>query len=94
MSPGVGIGTNHLPRLFDYFFTTAPAPQLNYTYSRQFGAPFTGLGMGLASVRQYAAVYGGDVTVAPRPVAAHGKRSPGSGTRGEVRLPRRGTVPL
>ncbi|MNE83168.1 sensory histidine kinase AtoS [compost metagenome] len=53
--------------IFDYFYSTAPRFEPTYTYSGNFGAPFTGLGCGLPIARQYARFYGGDLRVATLP---------------------------
>ena len=57
---------------------------MTYTYSRQFGQPFTGLGVGLGVARTYAgALYGGSLRLESLPT---------HGTDAFVRLARRGTT--
>ena len=78
---GVGMSDSAHASLFSFFYSTAPPPLMTYTYSRQFGAPFTGLGMGLGSVQTYAQLYAGEVAVQSRA---------GQGTTVHVRLARKG----
>ncbi len=78
---GVGMSDAAQANLFSFFFSTAPPPLLTYTYSRQFGAPFTGLGMGLGSVQAYTQLYAGEVVVQTRV---------GHGTAVQLRLARKG----
>eukprot|EP00743_Colponemidia_sp_Colp-15_P009606 GILK01010507.1.p1 GENE.GILK01010507.1~~GILK01010507.1.p1 ORF type:complete len:367 (+),score=25.92 GILK01010507.1:25-1101(+) len=62
---GVPRGLQH--HMFDYFYTTSMPFEPTYTYSRAFGAPFTGLGVGLPRSRLYARYLGGDLSVCSVP---------------------------
>lgn len=59
--------TQQCHSIFDYFHSTAPKFEPTYTYSGNFGAPFTGLGCGLPMARQYARYYGGDLQFVTMP---------------------------
>lgn len=50
---------------FPYFASTAAAPagEPNYTYSREFGARFSGLGLGLARAALHARLHGGGLAL-------------------------------
>lgn len=48
----------------DFLHTSNPEREANYTYSRNFGAPFEGLGMGLPLARLHARYHGGQLHVA------------------------------
>jgi signal transduction histidine kinase len=52
---------------FPYFATTAAPRQPNYTYSRQFGEPFSGHGTGLPRARLYALAHGGGLALTGGP---------------------------
>eukprot|EP00466_Bigelowiella_natans_P011345 jgi/Bigna1/72174/fgenesh1_pg.18_\ len=52
---------------FRFFHSTAPPMMANYTYSRQFGAAFDGLGFGLPLSRLYCDMMGGDLVLGNRP---------------------------
>jgi signal transduction histidine kinase len=58
-------------RLFEFFSSTVKEdPNPTYTYSRQFGPPFSGFGSGLAVSRNYAElVHGGAIEVSSLPKA-------------------------
>lgn len=71
---GVGLSSLSLPHkcsptpasLFDYFATTSPRPTESddWRYSRSFGSPFSGLGVGLNMSRLHAeTLYGGSLNV-------------------------------
>ena len=50
-----------------FLHTTNPPREATYTYSRNFGAPFEGLGMGLSLARRHALFLGGDLQLASMP---------------------------
>ncbi|GAB5356573.1 hypothetical protein AAMO2058_000301600 [Amorphochlora amoebiformis] len=50
-----------------FFHSTAPPITPNYTYSRQFGAAFDGLGFGVPMSRLYAELMGGSLSLVVRP---------------------------
>jgi signal transduction histidine kinase len=56
-------------KLFAFYGTTVPPREATYTYSRQFGVPFNGLGVGAPVARLYARSMGGDLTVCSLPGA-------------------------
>jgi hypothetical protein len=60
MDHGVGLSPIERFRCWQWMYTTAPrvADESGYTYSRRFGAPFTGLGVGLPTARQYTRALG------------------------------------
>jgi signal transduction histidine kinase len=63
---GGGISYHQLDAATRYFATTAPKMMMNYTYSRQFGAAFDGLGFGLPMSHAYAELTGGGLRLASR----------------------------
>ena len=58
---GKGISDQDKEHLFHYFYSTAPISTPTYTYSGNFGVPFTGLGCGLPLAKLYAKYHGGDL---------------------------------
>ena len=74
---GKGVKNELVPFMFHYFFSTAPVSAPTYTYSGNFGVPFTGLGCGMFSLevpllkdieglplsRLYAKFMGGDLRI-------------------------------
>lgn len=50
-------------RPLEFLHTSNPEREANYTYSRNFGAPFEGLGMGLPLAKLHARYHGGDLHV-------------------------------
>lgn len=50
-----------------FLYTTNPEREANYTYSRNFGAPFEGLGVGLPLAHMHAAFLGGGLQLASMP---------------------------
>jgi signal transduction histidine kinase len=55
---------------FPYFTSTAAGrEQPNYQYSREFGVPFTGHGLGLVRARLFAVLHGGGLAVLSQPGA-------------------------
>eukprot|EP01116_Phalansterium_solitarium_P022566 TRINITY_DN7499_c0_g1_i2.p1 TRINITY_DN7499_c0_g1~~TRINITY_DN7499_c0_g1_i2.p1 ORF type:complete len:121 (-),score=20.63 TRINITY_DN7499_c0_g1_i2:217-579(-) len=64
---GGGVPIGDLSRVMRYFFTTTPPMVPTYTYSVQFGAPLSGIGVGLPFARLYARLMGGDLRLASLP---------------------------
>ena len=58
-------GAEH--QLGSFLHTTNPEREATYTYSRNFGAPFEGLGMGLPLAHAHAVYLGGGLQVASMP---------------------------
>ena len=54
-------------RALRYLHSTNPPREANYTYSRSFGAPFEGLGVGLPLAHLHASQLGGRLTLAGLP---------------------------
>ena len=54
-------------RALRYLHSTNPPREANYTYSRNFGAPFEGLGVGLPLAHLHASQLGGGLTLAGMP---------------------------
>jgi len=67
--------------LFEFFFTTSPPKQMDYTYSRNFGATFDGLGFGVPMVDLHATMMGGGLQI---------NSLPGHSTSAVIRLAQRG----
>ena len=86
---GGGIAPQHRARATSFFATTHVEVQgePNYTYSKNFGAKFSGYGVGLPMARLYARVAGGDVGISCLP---------GHGTDATLIINRLGTssIPL
>mmetsp|Transcript_11404 Transcript_11404/g.15968 ORF Transcript_11404/g.15968 Transcript_11404/m.15968 type:complete len:388 (-) Transcript_11404:233-1396(-) len=64
---GGGMSRGSSRNAFKFFQSTAPPLIATYTYSRQFGAAFDGLGFGLPLSRMYAEMMGGTVVLGNRP---------------------------
>ena len=64
---GGGIPAHHRHRAMRFFFTSHVEGEANYTYSKNFGAKFTGYGVGLAMARLYARTAGGDIGLSVLP---------------------------
>jgi len=79
---GGGIPAHRRPFVWNWFYSTAPQSEPTYTYSKNFGAPFTGYGMGLAMARTFARVAGGSMSI---------RVLPGHGTDAYVWMNRLGT---
>ena len=54
-------------RALRFLYSTNPPREANYTYSRNFGAPFEGLGVGLPLAHLHASLLGGSLTLAGLP---------------------------
>ena len=54
-------------RALRFLYSTNPPREANYTYSRNFGAPFEGLGVGLPLAHLHASLLGGGLTLAGLP---------------------------
>mmetsp|Transcript_34150 Transcript_34150/g.55116 ORF Transcript_34150/g.55116 Transcript_34150/m.55116 type:complete len:122 (-) Transcript_34150:45-410(-) len=64
---GGGIPALHRHRAMNFFYTTHVEAEANYTYSKNFGAKFTGHGVGLPIARLYARIAGGDLGLSVLP---------------------------
>ena len=53
--------TQNICAATNFFYTTHVEAEANYTYSKNFGAKFTGFGVGLPMTRLYAQIAGGDL---------------------------------
>ena len=82
---GGGIPASHRHRAMDFFYTTHVEREANYTYSKDFGAKFTGYGVGLPMARLYARIAGGDLGLSVLP---------GHGTDAILVINRHGTGPI
>jgi signal transduction histidine kinase len=62
---GTGLSQIERYRCWQYMYTTAPpqSEESGYGYSRRFGAPFTGHGVGLPTARQFTRSHGGDLVL-------------------------------
>ena len=63
---GWPVGTDGA-RALRYLHSTNPPREANYTYSRNFGTPFEGLGVGLPLAHLHASLLGGGLTLAAMP---------------------------
>jgi signal transduction histidine kinase len=64
---GGGIPPQHRQHCMRFFYTSHVEGEANYTYSKNFGARFTGYGVGLPMARIYARIAGGDVGLSVLP---------------------------
>ena len=67
MDVGGGMSSRTLQRGDQFFGSSAPPMQMDYTYSRNFGAQFDGLGFGVPMVRLHAQLMGGGLAVGSVP---------------------------
>jgi len=58
---GGGIPAAHRAKALTFFHSSVVAAEPTYTYSKDFGAKFTGYGVGLPMARVYARLAGGDL---------------------------------
>lgn len=82
---GGGIPAHHRRSVMQFFFTSHVEREANYTYSKNFGAKFTGYGVGLPMARLYAQVAGGDISLSVMP---------GLGTDATLILNKHGTAAI
>jgi len=64
---GGGMNVVRQSASLQFFYSTAPPLIATYTYSRQFGTAFDGLGFGLPMSKLYAELMGGTITVGVKP---------------------------
>lgn len=64
---GGGMGPDARQNALAYFFTTHEERAATYTYSRAFGEPLAGLGVGLPLAAAHARFLGGDIVLASMP---------------------------
>lgn len=79
---GRGLSDEEMRRMRSFFSTTTPAAEATYGYSKQHGAQYSGLGVGVPLTALYAEFMGGSVAW---------ERRGGGGMRATLSLPLHGT---